>query len=247
MNYYIYYLEIRNRIILILLTWVLSIIVCYYYKEIIFFFILNFTQSINLHVNYDINFIFTNVTEIFYVYLKLIFFISNQTVLFSLFYHVLIFLASGLYRFEYENLKFFMKILLFSFIISFLFLNTLLVPLTWDFFLKFQSQDFKLIPFFFEAKLDEYLTYYINLYYLCFINCQINLLLLWVVSYYTKNSFNIIKNLRKFFYFLFVIISTLITPPDIISQLVLSFLLICIYELIVFFQLFNRIFSKATS
>ena len=247
MNYYRYYLEIKNRILLIGLTWVLSAVVCYYYKEVIFFLILNLTQYINFHGNYEINFIFTNVTEIFYVYLKLIFFISNQTILFSLFYHVLMFLVSGLYKFEYENLKFFIKLFIFSFFTSLLFLNTLLVPLTWDFFLKFQNQDLKLIPFFFEAKLDEYLIYYINLYYLCLINCQISFFLLITVSYYSKNNFNTIKNLRKFFYFLFVVISTLTTPPDVISQLVLSFSLICVYEIIIFFELLNIISNKVTN
>ena len=243
MNYYTYVIEIKNRVLLILLTWVLSVIACYYYKEIIFFLILNLTQ----HINYEINFIFTNVTEIFYVYIKLIFFISNQTALFSILYNVLMFLVSGLYRFEYENLKFFTKIFMVSFSISLLLLNTLLIPLTWDFFLKFQSQDFKLIPFFFEAKLDEYLIYYINLYYLCFINCQISFFILIIVNYYSKKNFNTIKNLRKFFYFLFVIVSTLTTPPDIISQLVLSFILVCIYEVIIFFELLNKITNKATN
>ena len=248
MNYYIYFLEIKNRIFLLLLTWVSSFIICYCYKEVIFFLILSLTQYISLNSYYEMNFIFTNVTEIFYVYIKLIIFIANQTLLFALFYHLLMFLSSGLYKSEYENLKFFIKIFIMSFFVSFLFLNILLMPFTWDFFLKFQNQDLKLIPFFFEAKLDEYLSYYISLYYLCLINAQISIFLLAIISYYSKNNFVIIKNLRKFFYFVFVIISTLTTPPDIVSQLVLSLILILIYEVTIFLELLKKFFfNKVTN
>ena len=239
MNFLKYSTEIRNRLLLLVLSWVLSITVCYYYKEIIFFFILNLINSID--TIYEINFIFTNITEVFYVYLKLIFFISNQIFLFSLLYHIFIFFSLGLYRSEYENLKFFSRFFMVLFFLSLLILNFILMPLSWSFFLKFQNQDLQLVPFYFEAKLDEYLTYYISLYYLVLANTQISLFLFVLINYYSRDV-TTIQNLRKLFYFLFFVISTLTTPPDVISQLVFSFILICVYEIIIFLNI-----NKATS
>mgnify|MGYP003449326516 FL=1 len=121
MNYYVYYLEIKNRIILLFITWLFTIFVCYLYKEVILFFILNsthvfvFTSTIE-NQNLSHYFIFTDVTEIFYVYLNLILFISNQIFFFSFFYHFLMFLSPGLYKFEHNNLYFLIRISFFIFI-----------------------------------------------------------------------------------------------------------------------------------
>jgi hypothetical protein len=77
MNYYVYYLEIKNRIILLIVTWLFTLFMCYLYKEVILFFILtstHFFQSTfenQTEFNY---FIFTDVTEIFYVYIDLVVF-----------------------------------------------------------------------------------------------------------------------------------------------------------------------------
>ena len=240
MNYYIYYLEIKNRTILVLITGLFAALVCYLYKEAILFFVLNSThvfkstlENKNL-LNY---FIFTDVTELFYVYFDLVIFVSNQIIFFSFFYHFLMFLSPGLYKSEYHNLYFLARISFFIFMISILILNCFLMPLSWQFFLNFHN--FNSIPFFFEAKVSEYLAYYINLYYLCLLNGQFSLLLLIYVGSLNKDVVKI-KNLRKVFYFIFVVISTVSTPPDVVSQLCLSFILILIYEITIFLKLLVR-------
>lgn len=246
MNYYEYYLEIKNRIILLILTWLFTLFACYLYKEVILFFILNSTQFFQLtfesptESNY---FIFTDVTEIFYVYIDLILFISNQVILFHFFYHFLMFLSPSLYKFEYNNLYFFMRISFLILIVSITALNVFLIPLSWDFFLNYQNNAFNLIPLFFEAKISEYLIYYINLYWLCLLNGQFSLFMLLYVNSFSANVTEIKKS-RKFFYFLFFVISTLVTPPDVISQLCFSFILIFIYEIIIFFKFTNFLLSN---
>ena len=72
--YYNYYLEIKNRIILLLFTWLSLLVICYHFKEPLLF---TFIDS-NKYYNTVPYFIFTNVDEIFYVYLRLIFFVANQ-------------------------------------------------------------------------------------------------------------------------------------------------------------------------
>ena len=242
MNYYLYYLEIKNRIILLILTWLFTLFMCYLYKEVLLFFILNSThlfQSPFENQTESNYFIFTDVTEIFYVYIDLILFISNQVIFFNVFYHFLMFLSPSLYKSEYNNLYFFIRISFFIYILSIILLNVFLLPFSWNFFLNFQNNDFNLIPLFFEAKISEYLIYYINLYSLCLLNGQFSLFMLIYINNLSENVLEI-KKLRKIFYFLFFIISTLVTPPDVISQLCFSFILIFIYETIIFFKFLNK-------
>ena len=127
MNYYIYLIEIRNRMFLSFLTWLFIGFVCYFYKEIILFYILNLINSKHLKSFVFDYFIFTNITEIFQIYIKIIFFISNQIFLIYSFYHLFIFLSSSLYFSEYKNFLLFIKILFYSLIISILFLNMFIV------------------------------------------------------------------------------------------------------------------------
>lgn len=246
MNYYKYYLEIKNRIILLFVTWLFTLFMCYLYKEVLLFFILNsthFFQSTFENQREYNYFIFTDVTEVFYVYIDLVLFISNQVILFSFFYHFLMFLSPSLYKFEYNNLYFFIRISFFMFSVSIVVLNVFLLPLSWNFFLNFQKNDLNLIPVFFEAKISEYLIYYINLYSLCLLNGQFSLCMLVYINSFSKTVVEI-KKLRKIFYFLFFVLSTLVTPPDVISQLCLSFFLIFIYETIIFFKFIVRFSNR---
>jgi Sec-independent protein secretion pathway component TatC len=240
-NYlYTYYLEIKNRIFLSLMCWLFVTIVCYFYKETLLFLFISFS-------NYGVlagskpYFIFTDVTEIFSVYAQLIFFIANQILFIKLSYHMLMFLSLGLYKFEYTNLKFTFEVLLSSWIISICLLNKILMPLSWNFFLSFQDQThLKTISLFFEAKLNEYFNFYISLYYVCLLNFMFFIFVALFINN-ISNDLRKIKSFRKIFYFVFVMFSTLTTPPDILSQLLLSFILILNYEILILIKIYKRI------
>jgi len=234
--YYKYYVEIKNRCFLLSTCWVFTLLVCYFYKETILFLLINSSDYAEQY------FIFTDISEIFYVYLQLTFFISNQTVLLMLIYHSLIFLSSGLYKSEYEKLQFAFKTYLFSWICSIILLNKIIIPVSWNFFLSFQEADG--LSFFFEAKIIEYLNYFTNLYYICFLNCQLLAAITLLLNNYSKNM-NRIRKFRKLFYMIFVIFSTLTTPPDIISQVLMSASLITFYEILLFLSILRT--SKVTN
>lgn len=241
-SYYKYYLEIKNRGLLLFISWLSIIGVCYLYKEIILFIFINSSNYFNLSKTKPY-FIFTNVSEIFYVYLDLLLFITNQITLLMFFYHMFIFLSLGLYKSEFKKLKLTFQTFLIVWVISIFLLCKFVIPYSWAFFLSFQQNNKtdKLISFFFEAKIIEYFNYFTDLYYLCLINCQFFALLTLVLTTFTKKK---IKTLRKIFYFIFILFSTLMTPPDIISQLILTLILILIYEILIFI---NYLFSKVTN
>lgn len=235
-SYYKYYLEIKNRAILSAITWVCTSTVCYLYKETILFILINSNTHLN-NLSIKPYFIFTGISEMFYVYLQLTFFISNQITIIAIFYHSLLFLSSGLYHFEYKKLQSAFKIFVISWLSSIILLNKFIIPFSWTFFLSFQKND--TVSFFFEAKIVEYFNYFTNLYYISFINCQI----LTVITLFLNTISTNLKRIRKFrklFYLIFVIFGTVTTPPDIISQITMSVSLIFLYEIILFLKIFQN-------
>ena len=100
-NYYRYYIELKNRFFLTVFCWTITTLICYYYKNYLLFVIIK-----NIAILEDTPyFIFTDISEIFYVYIHIIFFISNQIGFIILIYHILIFLILGLYESELKTFK----------------------------------------------------------------------------------------------------------------------------------------------
>jgi sec-independent protein translocase protein TatC len=230
---YQYYLEIKNRILLLLFTWASLLMVCYHFKEPLLF---TFIDS-NKYYNNVPYFIFTNVDEIFYVYLRLIFFIANQITFIITLYHGLMFLTLGLYYSEYTQLKSVLKIFIITWLCSIILLKKVVVPFSWSFFLSFQETNDHLQPasFFFEARILEYFNYFTNFYYICVANCQLLTLSILFLNNISE-KIGTIKTFRKLFYLVFILFSTITTPPDIFSQVIMSSSLILIYELLIFLK-----------
>lgn len=238
-SYYKYYLEIKNRLLLVFFTWISVLITCYCFKEPLLFVFIHLIKHYN-QLGYTPYFIFTDVSEIFQVYLQLIFFVANQTLISMVIYQILMFLTLGLYTFEYLQLKSIFQIWLLTWICSILLLKEFILPFSWSFFMSFQETNNNLQPasFFFEARILEYLNYLISLYYACFFNCQALVILTFVLNTISTQS-GTIKTFRKLFYFVFIVFSTITTPPDIASQVIMSFSLVLMYEFLIFCQCFR--------
>lgn len=232
LQYYRYYEEIKNRFILVFFSWILSASTCYFYKENLLFII---TSLFNDYVKWDYtpHFIFTNITEIFYVYIDTILFVTNQIIIIIIIYHILMFIALGLYKIELIKLKLAFQTFLISYFFSLILLYKIVIPFSLTFFLSFQSNLSlsQLINLFFEARLAEYLEYFKNLYYICLISSQTLSVFLTVLILFDESPKKT-KKLRKLFYFIFVIFSTIITPPDIFHQIIISSFFIILFEIL---------------
>ena len=239
--FYSYFSEIRNRCLLLAYGWIFTAFVSYFYKETLLFLLIK--PNFFLINPTPFYFIFTNLIEIFSTYLKLVYFLSNQICLICLSYHIFLFLSPGLYYNEYKLLKRVFFISLLFFFLSILILNTIILPACWNFFLSFQKTIANnSINLHFEAKINEYLKFYINLYFMCSLSCQMFMVII-LFLIYIKGDLKLIKKFRKIFYLLFVIFATIITPPDVTSQLILSISMICLYEVLVLSILFKNCFN----
>ena len=227
--------ELQNRIILLTFCWVSIFTITYFYKEIFFFEILKINSSkTNTEFNY---FIVTNITELFTTYLKLSYFISNQIICVYVLINFLYFASPGLYKNEYKFLLFFIKLVIVFWALSFGFLYHFFAPLMWKFFLSFQKTLVnQLLNVHFEAKIAEYLEFYIKICYHCNMQFQILVCLILFFSYFNTNK-HLVKNYRKIWYLLFLLLGTIMTPPELINQIIVFCVLIVIFETLIFTHL----------
>lgn len=235
-----YLLEIKNRFFLLFLTYSFTIAASYYCKDTLLFLIINPRFQINYKKDKLFYFIFTDVTEVFSIYLKLIIFISFQVSLLYTIYHVFIFFSPALFKTEFKRLKVLLIFLFLIWLISGLLAHFMVIPVSWNFFLSFQNlildESFNL---YFEAKLSEYFYFYTSFYYICSFYFQSFFLLFYFLTY-TNVS---IKKFRKLYYFGFVLLATFLCP-DFITQIILSLTCIAIYEIFLFTFLFTTLKNK---
>lgn len=235
--------ELKNRTFLIVLSWTSVMVISYFYKEVVLFLLVK--PNLSMFQQNSQYFIFTNLTDIFSTYLKLISFVGNQFFFVFLIYHLFVFIVPGLYLFEYKKYATLLKASLTLWFFSILILNNFLLPLSWKFFLSFQtSVNHSVLTFHLEAKIIEYLDLYINLYYACCLNFQLFVLLIIFLNY-IKESLDLVKALRKFFYFGFFLIATFLTPPDVFSQLVVGMSTILVFEVTIIIVILKIYVSKA--
>jgi sec-independent protein translocase protein TatC len=225
-----YFIECKNRLLLVLFSMFMTFIFSYVYKEILLFILLSPNYVFNFDVIY---FIFTDLTEVFTLYLKLIMFFLMHTFILSFMFQCFVFFSSALFISEYKFLLRLLKISFIIWILTILVTNFLIIPSTWYCF--FYAHDFisqKFVPLYFEAKLTTYFNFYLSVYYTCVLVFQFTLGVFMFINYYS-NNLKQIKKLRKIYYYFFVLVSTLLTPPDIFSQCIISFLFILGYELFI--------------
>lgn len=238
MSFQKYYFEIKRRTFLLGLTWIVTILVCYLFKEVTLSILAN---SSTVKMPY---FIFTDVVEIFNVYLLLIFFIGNQVLGFYFLYHLLFFILPSLTKSESNFIVSICTLSSCLFVLAVLVFNKFLFPLSWDFFLSFKNfGTLKSVSLHFEAKLLEYATFYIKFYYICVLYFQVFLIPMLIFKRF-KKELKVFKNFRKILYYFCLAFSTVVTPPDVTSQAILSFCIIISSEIFVYCLTFKTMIEK---
>lgn len=224
--------ELKIRFYYYIITLFITIIFCYMYSDAIIYM---FVNPLLIKMNSQ-RFIFTSLKEILFMYFKFSFLIGFFFSLPILFLQFFLFFLNGLYTFEVKLISFFFFLSLILFLFGFFLGYTIIIPNTWTFFLEFENKNM-FFPLHFEAKLNSYLFFIINLLISIVICFQIPAI------FFIFFSFNLVKNIffiknRKLIYILSIITGTLISSPDILSQLFIWSIFICSYEISLFFLYF---------
>lgn len=222
-------MEIKYRIIVITISNIFTFIISYYNKEIILFLCLKPSIS-----RFDSTFYFmaTNVMDIFNIYLKLSLGISFFVTMFIILYNFLQFLAPGLYKYELIYLSKLCQQVLYTILLSNTFFYCYVFPIFWNFFYSYLPKISKLkITIQFEPKLTEFFNFFVDIFLL--VNLA-SLLIILLINYVQIKHNQVIKlkKYKKYYILNFFIIATVLTPPDIINQIILALILISCLEIV---------------
>ena len=236
---YYYLIEIKNRIFISILSWGFLIALTYSYKNTLLYLYIKPSYSI-MKKNKDLYFIYTNISELFYTYINMII-TTTVPIFFSLIiYQIIMFLKPGLYKYEYKYIITYLKLLSTLLIINFNFFYFFFIPISFNFFFSFQNSlnNSQPVKFFFESKLNEYINFISYLTVFCILLSILTSIILYIILV-KKTYKNYIRNNRKKIYFIFWTLTTIITPPDVFSQVIIGTIIIIMFEIYILLLIFK--------
>jgi len=233
-----YFLEIRNRITLVTLSWVAAITASWTYKEVILFFI---SQPHKIFYRTSNYFILTSIFEIFTAHFQTITFIGTQFLAIYFVYNLVMFLSSALCKNEYLLCVLWLQLSFLYWILVTLGFNSYVAPTLLYFFLC--SRESSHVKLYLEPKLIEYLNLYMSTYDYIIWYSQI-LFLLFFLIYHLDLKFNDMQDFRKIYHYFLMVFIVLSTPPDLLLQLVLVFLYIGGFEGFFFFTCLRIFYTQ---
>ena len=225
--------ELKYNFSVSLISFFYIFLISYYFSDqLIFLFI-----KILINKNMLKYFIFTNITEMFttniLIAIIVSLFITIQLSIIQFWY----FFSYGL--FKYENVKiikvYSIYIILNFFMIFIIFIK--IIPNIWYFFFNIDFSNKYLFNIYFEPKFNNYFSFI----FLSFIYIFVIFIYFFLLFYLIFNKIFKIKtiiNLRKFFYLKFIIISALISPPEILNQLMIIFIFVILFEIFIYLYIY---------
>lgn len=233
-----YLSELLLRLKYVIISLILTFISCISYKNLLIPII-----SLSVISNSDRfgNFIYTNPTELLKVQLYLIVIFSLFILLPYLIWNILEFAKSSLFKYEYKKVKILSIFLIIFFYFSNILVNSLLFPKIWLFFenFNFSNNNAGLLSFSPELKIEEYLNFLIDF---TFVVNSFLILFLILLSILLKFGVSKLLKWKKLIILLNIVFATLLSPPDVYSQLtILIFLSIVLETNILIFLLFTKI------
>lgn len=224
--------ELRKRLVFSLIFFVITFCVCYLFSGKIYEFLLQPFLAISQD-NQAQKLIYTAPTEAFITYLKLSF---SAALFFSFpifaaeFY---LFISPALYKNEKKN------ILLIFFFGPFLFLSGavfayfFILPAAFKFFQTFETQSLTQSASFLisqEMKISEYLNFVTDLLFGFGVAFELPIFLLILIKLGALSSDDL-KRKRKYWILIILLIASVLTPPDILSQISLAIPMILLFEI----------------
>ena len=241
---FIYFLnELKYRIGYCFFSFIVNSFVLFFYLKELLFIIVKPLVNINRNNNFSY-FIFTDMLDIFFTYIKIVIVLGFVAIFPLILIQLWFFLVEGLYNYE--------KIFLLKFLIFFccclaviyFFLYIYLIPLIWLFFINFElTNDNSLFGVYYEAHISDYVNFLFDIFFIFFCLIQIPVLMIFLLY------FNIVKvgffmAYRKYFIIMFFLLGGVLSPPDIFSQIIISFFILFIYEIVIFFSLLVQNYIK---
>lgn len=223
-------IELRSRLMWSLASIIVLFVATFPFAEYVYQFLVQPLADIFEEMGGQRRLIFTALHEAFFTYIKL----SLITALFIAFPFISMqfwmFVAPGLYKHEKKALAPFLVATPVLFFMGGAMVYYIVMPWAYEFLLAFELEGGPgALPIVSEPKVNEYLSLSINLIFafgICF-ELPVALTLLGRIGMVSSKG---MAGKRKYAILIAFIVAAVITPPDVISQIMLASVLIFLYE-----------------
>jgi sec-independent protein translocase protein TatC len=229
--------ELRSRLIKCFIAVAVGFLISYAFKERIFDIL---TEPLMQSLKPGDHLIFTNLPEAFFTLLKAALISGIMLASPVLLYQFWMFVAPGLYDREKRLVLPIMFLSTFFFVGGALFGYFIVFPFGFDFFLSFASETIRPMP-----SMKEYLGFSAKLLLAFGIVFEMPLVITFLARLGIV-SISFLKKNRKYAILLFFIVAAILTPPDVISQILMALPMMLLYEIsIIGARIFGRKSEKA--
>ncbi len=214
--------ELRKRIIICIVAVAVGFFGSYFFAEQIFDILIKPLQA---ELPPDSMFIFTGLPEAFFVYLKLSLFGGILLASPVLLWEVWCFVAPGLYDQEKKYVYPFVifSTVLFATGVSFGYF--VVFPIAFKFFMGYSSEIIKPLP-----SIKEYLNFSCKLLFAFGVVFELPLFTLFLAKIGLVNE-KMLRSKRKFAILGIFAVAAILTPPDVVSQILMAIPLLVLYEI----------------
>ncbi len=220
--------ELKKRLSYCVFAFIFACFISYFFSDKIYSFLLKPLADATDGENRRI--IYTGLAEAFLTYLKLSIF-SGLIISFPIIiYQIYAFIAPGLYKYEKPYFVSFLLASPILFLLGAILVYYFLLPIAWQFFLSFENDNIANLPIQLEARISEYLSLVTSLITAFGLAFQLPVIILILVKLGVISAEVLIKS-RKYMIVILLLISAILTPPDVISQLAMFFPLYLLYEI----------------
>lgn len=222
-------LELRGRLIRCLWAIGLAFLGCYYFASDIYGFLVKpLAEAMG---GQDRRLIYTGLAEAFLTYIKLALWAACLAAFPAIAVQIWRFIAPGLYRHEQRAFLPFLIATPVLFTLGAALAYYFVMPLAWHFFLSFESPAAVTgLPVQLEARVSEYLSIAMTLIFAFGIAFQLPVLLVLLVRVGLLTVEQLVA-FRRFAIVLIFVVAAVLTPPDVLSQLLLALPLLALYEI----------------
>lgn len=213
--------ELRNHIIFVLLIFLVATVLSFNYADRIV------DDMVSKAV--DMQFVYLSPAELFTSYLRIAMLAGFAVALPFLLYRLWLFIKPGLYQKERTAIKSALATGFLLFLTGVVFAYEVVLPMSLQFFAEFQIESIQSAVGF-----ANYFQYALSLVIAFGVVFELPIVVALIISLGIVEADTMRKN-RKYIFIVVLIAASILTPPDVISQILLTVPMVLLFELGIFF------------